>query len=265
MSNEKTLDQMLEEMDELLNEESTTEVDPGTIVAVPTQSGIRDVQSIPEESHEAIRSVGLYVHNQEDGYDTEPSWRYRRLDIDDEREIDLNEVVTLTQDMHIPLRRMSLTLGVSVERIREIRQSDDYIQFCKPRITKWTAEQLIDRATRWETPIDTIYARYFGIPIKEIRQILDEVSPRILEVSNRKKAEKREELRRKRANSISKGDLVNWKPTAHCQRCNRLFSAPGSLYVVEDSWADSLVMVELTCGHFATVKEGEYKRALPNG
>ena len=223
---EKTLDQMLAEIDDILNEE-TEPTDPGTIVAVlagpsipssgeysPPEYRNRPLDStIPDEERyhlmNGVRTSSdpqvriLETPSQMEGegfwewYDRIEDLNRQRMEcpemdldlyllpIDDQREVDLTLVARYTAHTHYDLRRMSRTLGITVSRIREIRGSDRYMnEIVKPRLERIGREGIIDRINRWSTPIDQVYAGYFGAPIDNIRHVLESILPEWVEYYN---------------------------------------------------------------------------------
>ena len=168
MSNEKTLDQMLAEIDELVNEE-TAPTEPGKIVAV--KSG---------PSHPPI---GLMNHGPE-----VPPGFYNRLPrlrpLPRCENPAIREVMRHANHPYIRIEDSARRLGITVEEVRQIRQSRQYLEVVKARINRNDRDGLYVRMLKWVTPIDRIYARYFGVPIADIRHILEEIFPAWSEVYN---------------------------------------------------------------------------------
>lgn len=170
MSTQKTLDQMLAEIDELVNEE-TAPTDPGTIVAVPAG---------PESPGRALAQM---VQGPE-----LPSGFYRRLPslgtLPRCHNPIIRIVMTHANHPYIRIQDSANRLGITVEEVRMIRNSRQYLQVVKDRINRNDREGLYIRMLKWVTPIDRIYARYFGVPIADIRNILEEIFPGWSEVYN---------------------------------------------------------------------------------
>ena len=86
--------------------------------------------------------------------------------------------------MYIRLVDSAHILNMSVEEVRELRRSSEYLEEVRRRIGRNSREEFFGRAERWVTRIDRVYAGYFGIPIADIRHILEEIFPGWSEVYN---------------------------------------------------------------------------------
>ena len=167
MSTEKTLDQMLAEIDAILNEEEENPLrDPGTIVAVKTQQSIQYTENNAD-------NVSIYTDLPMLG--PLPDVLYNPI---------ICQVMNHANNMCVSIRRSAMLLGITVEEVREIRRSRQYLAVVKDRINRNDRESLLARMYRWATPIDRVYAKYFGVPIDDIRHILEDIFPGWSEVYN---------------------------------------------------------------------------------
>ena len=79
--------------------------------------------------------------------------------------------------MYIRLVDSAALLNMTIEEVRELRRSEEYLAEVRRRIERNSREELVDRMERWVTRIDRVYSRYFGVPIEEIRHILECIFP----------------------------------------------------------------------------------------
>lgn len=77
----------------------------------------------------------------------------------------------------------SRALGTSKRYLKSVTKTDEYVNEVRRRVNEKSAEHYIERARRWNSPIDRILAGYYCCPIKHIRQMLDDISPRIRDSS----------------------------------------------------------------------------------
>lgn len=170
MSTEKTLEQQLAEIEELLNEEAEQPLrDPGTIVAVATQRSIQYNTDLPEPASSNYTTIS----------ETHPLGRLPRCESNV-----IRIAMAHANHPYIKLRDSARRLGITVDEVRAIRQSSQYMEVVRQRIERNDREGLLARMYRWVTPIDRIYARYFGVPIADIRHILECIFPAWSEIYN---------------------------------------------------------------------------------
>lgn len=174
MSNERTLDQMLAEIDNLLNEEDTADYSEERPIVMATT-----LHSIPSENSER---AGQVLENMGSSPTIPnlpplgplPECRYSIIRL----------VMNHANHPYVKIQESARRLGITEREVREIRRSKQYLEVVKARINRNSREGLIARIEHWETRIDKVYSKYFGVSIIDIRHILESIFPGWSEMYN---------------------------------------------------------------------------------
>ena len=155
------------------------EVSGNGVVAVRTAAHIHDMNpyrpvelNLPDLSRCVPRSV---MREQDIGLGaTIPS------DIDF-RDVDYRELMRICAmtDAITTLQDIADMFNVSLHELYYLRRHPGYVRVVEERLMSYGAERLLEKSSKWVTPIDQVYARYFRCPVYYIRQILHRISPDI--------------------------------------------------------------------------------------
>lgn len=169
------LDKLFNEIDELLEGSENEDTDL-EVRGAPTAQFIRR----PEDVDEALIASFTdnrqsMIQHQVNGWQPRVS-AYKTEDHEYEKVVSAATRIYGVQGRLIDIADL---LGISMSQLNRMRESERYFTIVRARLEAVGREGLKDRAKRWINIAHT-YARYYRIPTKKIKQILNGIDPLIL-------------------------------------------------------------------------------------